>query len=81
LAYKPNKAITEDFNTLAIQTIKNELKAVTNDLTASREERGKAIANFADLCNLNFEDKDLKGKVDSLRRKMIVRNYIELNCI
>jgi hypothetical protein len=81
LAYKPNKAITEDFNTLAIQTIKNELKAVTNDLTASREERGKAIANFADLCNLNFEDKDLKGKVDSLRRKMIVRNYIELNFI
>jgi hypothetical protein len=44
LAYKPNKAITEDFNTLAIQTIKNELKAVTNDLTASREERERIAA-------------------------------------
>ena len=81
LAYTPTDDLRQDFNTLAIETIKKELKAVTIDLNASKDERSRATILFSDIISNNFEDKDLQSKIDSLRRKMIVRNYIETNCI
>ena len=81
LTYSPNADITATFNELAIETIKKELKAVTIDLNASKDERSRATILFSDIISNNFEDKDLQSKIDSLRRKMIVRNYIEENCI
>lgn len=81
LTYSPNADITATFNELAIETIKKELKAVTIDLNTSKDERSRATILFSDIISNNFEDKDLQSKIDSLRRKMIVRNYIEENCI
>lgn len=81
LAYTLTDELRRDFNALAIETIKKELKAVTIDLNASKDERSRATILFSDIISSNFEDKDLQSKIDSLRRKMIVRNYIETNCI
>ena len=81
LTYSPNADITATFNELAIETIKKELKAVTIDLNASKDERQRATILFSDIISNNFEDKDLQSKIDSLRRKMIVMNYIETNYI
>ena len=81
LTYSPNGDITATFNELAIETIKKELKLVTSDISAPKDERQRATILFSDIISNNFEDKDLQSKIDSLRRKMIVRNYIETNCI
>ena len=81
LAYTLTDELRQDFNSLAIETIKKELKAVTIDINASKDERSRATILFSDIISNNFEDKDLQSKIDSLRRKMIVRNYIETNCI
>lgn len=81
LAYTITDELRQDFNALALETIKKELKLVTSDISAPKDERQRATILFSDIISNNFEDRDLQSKIDSLRRKMIVRNYIETNCI
>lgn len=81
LAYTLTDELRRDFNDLAIKTIKKELKTVTRDVNASKEERSKATILLGDIISSNFEDQELQAKIDSLRQKLVVRNYIELNLI